>query len=413
MSGFEGVDNVVYSKAEHLKHVAERARAIMERENVEAIVASSCENFYYLSGHPSTFMYTLCMNEVALAVMFRDPSRRTVIIMNEFEAAGVPDDLPQCELRTYPTWVDVDDPFGLRGDRYEGRRPVNHQVEEMFGLLREVLEEYGIRSGKVAVELNAMRHPAMNAMREAVPSLELTEAGGLLTELRARKTPWEVEQLRQSCAYAEIGIAETIKGIRIGSSAADIADSFRLALLTHADGAPSRFHMISVGANFAPAHIFDTRPGKPGDVIKFDVGVDVNGYGSDIARTFVLGSPSDTVKRIYGALRAGHDRLLELIEPGLPMSRAFDEAMRVIRRSGLPNYNRGHLGHSAGLSLAAEEAPFLSPAEEAVFVPGMVICLETPYYGYGIGSIMIEDMVLVTENGCERLNKLSRDLISL
>lgn len=413
MSGFEGVDNVVYGKAEHLKDVAERARVLMERENVEAIVASSCENFYYLSGHPSTFMYTLRMNEVALAVMFRDPSRRTVIIMNEFEAAGVPDELPQCELRTYPTWVDVDDPFGLRGDRYEGRRPVNHQVEEMFGLLREVLEEYGIRSGKVAVELSGMRHPAVNALREAVPSLKLTEAGALLTELRARKTHWEVEQLRQSCAYAEIGIAETIKGIRAGSSAAEIADAFRLALLTHADGAPSRFHMISVGANFAPAHIFDTRPGQPGDVIKFDVGVDVAGYGSDIARTFVLGSPSDTVKRIYGALRAGHDRLLELIEPGLPMSRAFDEAMRVIRRSGLPNYNRGHLGHSAGLSLAAEEAPFLSPAEEAVFVPGMVICLETPYYGYGIGSIMIEDMVLVTENGCERLNKLSRDLISL
>ncbi|MFB0843480.1 M24 family metallopeptidase [Paenibacillus oleatilyticus] len=404
---------MVPSKAEHLKNVAERARTIMEKENVEALVASSCENFYYLSGHPSTFMYTLRMNEVALAVMFRDPSRRTVIIMNEFEAAGVPADLPGCELRTYPTWVDVDDPLGLRGGNYEGRRPVNHQVQEMFGLLGQVLAEHGISGGKVAVELNSMRYPAVNALREAVPDLEFTEAGAILTELRALKTPWEIAQLRKSCEYAEIGIAETIKGIRAGSSAAEIADAFRLALLTHADGSSTRFHMISVGAHFAPAHIFDTRPGQPGDLIKFDVGVDVAGYGSDIARTFVLGSPSDTVKRIYGALRAGHDRLLELIEPGMPMKRAFDEVMPLIRRSGLPNYNRGHLGHSAGLSLAAEEAPFLSPSEETVFRPGMVICLETPYYGYGVGSIMIEDMVLVTDSGSERLNKLSRDLISL
>lgn len=404
---------MVPSKAEHLKNVAERARAIMEKENVEAVVASSCENFYYLSGHPSTFMYTLRMSEVALAVMFRDPSRRTVIIMNEFEAAGVPMDLPGCELRTYPTWVDVDDPLGLRGGNYEGRRPVNHQVQEMFGLLGQVLAEHGISSGRVAVELNSMRYPAVNALREAVPGLELTEASPILTELRALKTPWEIAQLRKSCEYAEIGIAETIKGVRAGSSAAEIADAFRLALLTHADGSSSRFHMISVGAHFAPAHIFDTRPGQPGDLIKFDVGVDVAGYGSDIARTFVLGAPSDTVKRIYGALRAGHDRLLELIEPGMPMKNAFDEVMPLIRRSGLPNYNRGHLGHSAGLSLAAEEAPFLSPSEETVFRPGMVICLETPYYGYGVGSIMIEDMVLITENGCERLNKLSRDLISL
>ena len=404
---------MVPSKAEHLKNVAERARAIMEKENVEALVASSCENFYYLSGHPSTFMYTLRMSEVALAVMFRDPSRRTVIIMNEFEAAGVPADLPECELRTYPTWVDVDDPLGLRGAKYEGRRPVNHQVQEMFGLLGQVLAGHGIHSGRIAVELNSMRYPAVNALREAVPGLELTEAGAILTELRALKTPWEIAHLRKSCEYAEIGIAETIKGIRAGSSAAEIADAFRLALLTHADGSSSRFHMISVGAHFAPAHIFDTRPAQPGDLIKFDVGVDVAGYGSDIARTFVLGAPSDTVKRIYGALRAGHDRLLELIEPGMPMKQAFDEVMPLIRRSGLPNYNRGHLGHSAGLSLAAEEAPFLSPSEETVFRPGMVICLETPYYGYGVGSIMIEDMVLVTDNGCERLNKLSRDLITL
>ncbi|WP_019419667.1 M24 family metallopeptidase [Paenibacillus sp. OSY-SE] len=404
---------MVHGKAEHLKNVAERARAIMEKENVEALVASSCENFYYLSGHPSTFMYTLRMSEVALAVMFRDPTRRTVIIMNEFEAAGVPEDLPQCELRTYPTWVDVDDPLGLRGAKYEGRRPVNHQVQEMFGLLRQVLAENGISSGKAAVEMSSMRYPAVNALREAVPDLDLTEASAILTELRARKTHWEIEQLRKSCAYAEIGITESVKGIRTGSSASEIADHFRLALLTHADGSSSRFHMISVGAHFAPAHIFDTHSGQPGDLIKFDVGVDVAGYGSDIARTFVLGSPSDTVKRIYGALRAGHDRLLELIEPGLPMKRAFDEVMPLIRRSGLPNYNRGHLGHSAGLSLAAEEAPFLSPSENTVFLPDMVICLETPYYGHGIGSIMIEDMVLVTNNGCERLNKLSRDLISL
>ncbi|WP_430109266.1 M24 family metallopeptidase [Paenibacillus sp. B1-33] len=400
-------------KAEHLKHVTERARQIMEREQIDAIVASGCENFYYLSGHPSTFMYTLRMSEVALAVMFRDSSRRTVIIMNEFEAAGVPEDLPQCELRTYPTWVDVDDPLGLRGDKYEGKRPVNHQVQEMFGLLHEVLAEYGVSSGKVAVELNAMKYGAVRALQDALPHVELSEASPILTELRAQKTPWEVEQLRKSCTYAEIGITEAIKGISVGSSAFDIADAFRLALLTHANGANSRFHMISVGDHFAPAHIFDTRPGQAGEVIKFDVGVDVNGYGSDIARTFVLGSPSDTVQRIYNALRTGHDHLLEIIEPGMPMKHAFNEAMSVIRRSGLPTYNRGHLGHSAGLSLAAEEAPFLSPSEDTEFQPGMVICLETPYYGYGIGSIMIEDMVLITDNGMERLNSLSRDLISL
>jgi Xaa-Pro aminopeptidase len=404
---------LVHIKEEHLKEIAAKSRLIMERENLDALVASSCENFYYLSGHPSTFMYTLRMNEVALAVMFRNPDRKTIVIMNEFEAAGVPGDLPGCEIRTYPTWVDVDDPLGLRGGKYQGKRPTAHQAQEMFGLLNQVLADHGISKGRVAAELNAMRYPSVTALRQAVENVDLVEASPVFNELRAVKTSWEIEQLRKSCVYAESGITEAVREIRAGSSAAEIAHAFKMALMNHADGSDSRFHMISVGANFAPAHRFDTRPSEPGDLIKFDVGVDVAGYGSDIARTFVLGSPSDTVKRIYQALRTGHDRLLQMIEPGIPMQTVFEEVMSLIRRSGLDNYNRGHLGHSAGLSLAAEEPPFISPSESTVFRPGMVICLETPYYGYGVGSIMIEDMVLVTENGCERLSTLSRDLISL
>jgi Xaa-Pro aminopeptidase len=404
---------VAHIKENHLKEIAARARLIMEKENLDTLVASSCENFYYLSGHPSTFMYTLRMSEVALAIMFRNPNRKTIVIMNEFEAAGVPGDLPGCDVRTYPTWVDVDDPLGLRGGKYQGKRPTAHQAQEMFGVLNQVLAEYGVSKGRVAVELNSMRYPSVTALRQATGNLDLVEAGPVFNELRAIKTSWEIDQLRTSCAYAEVGISEAVRGIHVGSSAAEIADAFKMALMNYANGSTSRFHMISVGANFAPAHIFDTRPSESGDLIKFDVGVDVAGYGSDIARTFVLGTPTETVRRIYQSLRCGHDRLLQLIEPGVPMQTVFEEVMGLIRRSGLENYNRGHLGHSAGLSLAAEEPPFISPTESAVFQPGMVICLETPYYGYGVGSIMIEDMVLVTENGCERLNTLSRDLISL
>lgn len=404
---------MIHTDPHHLKDIAQRARVIMEKEQIDALVASSCENFYYLSGHPSTFMYTLRMNEVALAVMFRDPSRKTILIMNDFEAAGVAEDLPQSEIRIYPTWVDIDDPFGLKGGSFQGKRPVSPQADEMFRVLNQVLAEHGVSRGKVAAELGSMRYSSVLALRQAVGALELAEASSIFTELREIKTPWEIEQLRKGCTYAEAGIAEAVRRIGVGSSAAEIVKAFRQALMQNEDGSHARFHMVSVGADFAPAHIFDNRPGKTGDVIKFDVGVDVAGYGSDIARTFVLGSPSDVVKRVYHALRTGHDRLLELIEPGRPMMNAFHEVMDLIRRSGLENYNRGHLGHSAGLSLAAEEPPFISPSEEAVFRPGMVICLETPYYGHGVGSIMIEDMVLVTEQGCERLNRLSRDLVPI
>lgn len=404
---------VVLIDPNHSRNIADRARSYMEKEGIDALVASSCENFYYLSGHQSAFMYTLRMTDVSLAVLFRDPTRKTVVIMNDFEAAGVASSL-DLDIRTYPTWVDVDDPLGLYGGKFEGKRPVSPQADEMFKVLQQVLAEYGVSNGRIAFELNALRHSSVAALRRACPGIaELEDAGPLFIRLRAIKTPWEIDQLRKACSYAEDGIASAVSQIEPGMSSADIVSAFRKGIINNREGSSARFHMISVGARFAPVEVFDTTPSQPGDLIKFDVGVDVAGYGSDIARTFVLGQPTDVMKRIYGALKRGHDLLLDMIEPGLPMQTAFHEAMKLIRASGLDNYNRGHLGHSAGLSLAAEEGPFLGPSETTLFQPGMVICLETPYYGHGLGSMMIEDMVLVTDNGCERLNRLSRELVSL
>lgn len=397
----------------HIRVITERARKIMEQQQIDVLVASSPENFYYVSGYSSAFLYTMRMKDIALAVLFRNPNRDTILIMNDFEAFGVPAGLPRCEVRTYPTWVDVDDPLGLRGEKFNDKRPVVPQVKEMFAVLAEVLAENGLSGGKAAVELNHMLYPTVVALKESCRALQLSDAAGLFTELRSVKTEWEVAQLRKACVYTEAGIERAMEGIGAGSSAADIVQSFR-ASLTGLEGSPTpRFHMVSVGANFAPVQHQDYTPAKSGDLIKLDVGVEVAGYGSDIARTFVLGPPTPLVRQIYDALRKGHDRLLQMMEPGIKMSRLFDEVMPLICRSGLQDYNRGHLGHSIGLGLSAEEPPFISPSETTILQPGMVICLETPYYGYGIGSIMIEDMVLVTDNGCERLNRLSRDLISL
>ncbi|CAM3389466.1 M24 family metallopeptidase [Marinicrinis lubricantis] len=396
----------------HLHTVGERAQAIMERQQIDVLVASSPENFYYLSGYPSAFLYTLRMSDIGLAVMFRDPARKTLLIMSDFEAAGVPEHLP-CEVRTYPTWVDVDDPLALREGIYTGGRPVVPQVKEMFGVLSDVLSEYSLAKGKAAVEFSQMRYPAVLALQEICSSLQCVDASGIFSELRAIKTDWEVEQLRKACAYTETCIEQTVAGIGPGVMAAELVQRFRTAVEGLGSGATPRFHMISAGSLFAPVEQYDTAPAEKGDLIKFDVGIDVNGYGSDIARTFVIGPSSALIDRIYSALRAGHDHLLQSAEPGLPMSRLFDEAKTVIRQTGLENYNRGHLGHSVGLGLSAEEPPFISPSETTLLAPGMVLCLETPYYAYGIGSIMIEDMIVITDSGSERLNRLSRDLISI
>jgi len=373
---------------EHLPDVAGRARDMLERNGYDALIASSPENVYYLSGQPSMFMYTFRMSEAAFAVVFRDPNRPSLLLMSEFEASELPDDIPGFSILTYPQWIDLDDPYGLKRDRFRGERPDAPRPDAALAALAEALQAGGLAGGgrTVAAELSGMR---------------------------ARKTGFEIAQLRESCAISEAALREAAGLIAPGVTAAELAASFRIAVTRRRFGFSERFTTISVGPHFAPVTVYGPHRAAPGDIIKFDVGADVQGYGADIARTFALGEPADAAKRAYAALRPGHDRMLALAGPGVPMAEVFREGMEIIRRSGLPDYNRGHLGHSIGLALATEEAPFFSAAETAVLEPGMVVCIETPYYGYGVGAVMIEDMLLITENGNSRFNQLTRDLVIL
>ncbi len=117
------------------------------------------------------------------------------------------------------------------------------------------------------------------------------------------------------------------------------------------------------------------------------VGADCYGYASDMARTFSLGEPNERLSKIFPILYGGYHKALELVKPGTRMCDLFRTGMAYIQGNGLPHYNRGHLGHHMGLDLHIEEPPFLSPSETKPLEPGMVICLETPYYGYGVARL--------------------------
>ena len=88
----------------------------------------------------------------------------------------------------------------------------------------------------------------------------------------------------------------------------------------------------------------------------------------------------------------------------------FNRAMEIARTEGLPEYARGHIGHSVGLDQTIEEPPFLSPTSEEPMRPGNVFCVELPYYAYGFGSIQNEDIVLITDDGRELLTTRERRL---
>nr|WP_050536092.1 M24 family metallopeptidase [Yersinia mollaretii] len=398
-------------KIAHLEVVSHNARRVMEREGIEALVVTVCDNFYYLTGFASFFMYTFRHTGAAVAIMFRDEKIPSQIIMNEFEAASTHFDMPNMELKTFPVWVDVDDPRNPLNHQKKRERPIGPPVEAVFGLVKAALEKAGVMDKTIAIELNAMSNGGKSVLDKVAPGLKWVDSTPLFNEIRVIKSPWEIEHLRKSAEITEYGIACAAKKIRVGCTAAELTAAFKAAVMTFPETNFSRFNLISVGDNFSPKIIADETPAKYGDLIKFDCGVDVAGYGADLARTFVLGEPDPLTQQIYDTIRIGHEHMLSMVAPGVKLKDVFDSTMHVIKNSGLPNYNRGHLGHGDGVFLGLEEAPFVSTLATETFRPGMVLSLETPYYGIGIGAIMLEDMILITNNGFEFLSKLERDLL--
>ena len=148
-----------------------------------------------------------------------------------------------------------------------------------------------------------------------------------------------------------------------------------------------------------------------GDFLTMDFGCLYQGYCSDMTRTVVIGSASEKQREIYDTVLKAQETALLGIRPGLKGSQIDAMARDVITDAGYGKYFGHALGHSVGLEI--HESPNFSPREETVIRPGMVITVEPGIYIEGIGGVRIEDVVIITEDGCENITHSTKKLLEL
>ncbi len=167
--------------------------------------------------------------------------------------------------------------------------------------------------------------------------------------------------------------------------------------------------IVSFGANAAdPHHEPDDTPVRPGDCVLFDVGCIKDGYCSDMTRTFYYKEVSDHCREIYELVRAANEAAEEKIRPGIPIHVMDDTARGLISEKGYgPCFNH-RLGHFIGLS--EHEFGDVSAVNENLTEPGMIFSIEPGIYLPGDTGVRVEDLVLVTEEGVERLNNFPKNL---
>ncbi len=309
------------------------------------------------------------------------------LVVPKLEAPGFAD-LPLEELGVeVVTWVDGDDPHGLAAERLGG-------------------------SERVAVSDFT---PALHvlALREALPKAGQVLAGPIVRELRMRKDAAEIEALRTAGAAIDRVHARVGEWLRPGRTEAEVGADIATAIVEEGH-ALAEFIIVGSGPNSAsPHHGVSDRVIEAGDVVVVDIGGPVaEGYNSDSTRTYAVGQPRDAdVAATYAVLRDAQQAAVDAVRPGVSAESIDAAARHVIAAAGFGEFFIHRTGHGIGLDV--HEEPYIVAGNGLILEPGMAFSIEPGIYQAGRWGARIEDIVVVTEDGAEPMNRRPHDLVVL
>ncbi|GAA2788036.1 M24 family metallopeptidase [Crossiella cryophila] len=369
----------------HTSRLARAASAATAAGVDALLVAGGSDLRYLLGAGGDSFERLTCL------VLPAEDGAPPALVLPKLEAPGY-DALPLAELGVeLVTWVDGEDPYRLVAD---------------------LLQCTGRAPARVAVA-DAMTARHVLPLRAALPGAEQVLAGPVLRELRMRKDASEIAGLRKAGAAIDRVHARMAEWLKVGRTeaevGADIAAAIEAEGHTHAE-----FVIVGSGPNGAsPHHSLSDRVIQAGDVVVVDIGGPVaEGYNSDCTRTYVLGTPAHAdVATGYAALLAAQEASVRAVRPGVTAESVDAAGRQVLERAGLAEYFVHRTGH--GIGLEVHEEPYIVAGNDLVLEAGMAFSVEPGVYLPGRWGARIEDIVVVTETGVERLNNQPHDLVSL
>jgi len=242
--------------------------------------------------------------------------------------------------------------------------------------------------------------------------LNLVEMDDRIEGVRSRKEAAELNCIRKAAKIASSSFLEVINSVRVGSREDEVA--LQLEFNIRKKGAESVPFPIIVASGLRgalPHGLATDKKIEKGDFVTIDFGSIYKGYCSDETCTVVFGRPGSRQKKVYEVVRNAHDRAISSVKRGVRASRIDAVARKVVEKAGLGKYFRHGTGH--GVGLAVHEEPRIAPGQDTIIEKDMVFTVEPGIYIPGWGGVRIEDMVRVTDDGCELLSSVSKELLCL
>ncbi len=232
----------------------------------------------------------------------------------------------------------------------------------------------------------------------------------LVSELRALKSDPEIGAIREASRIAEGVLADLVPTLAAGETEAEFAARMESEFRKRGASGVAFPTIVLFGERSSLPHGRPSdRPLRIGDIVLVDCGCRRAGYCSDLTRTFTFGTiPGAWFEEIYDVVFRAQRAALEAIRAGVPCSDVDAVARRIISGAGYGDQFGHGLGHGVGIEI--HEGPRLNPTSDAILAEGMIVTVEPGIYLPGKGGVRIEDLVVVTRDGCEVLTESSKEL---
>ncbi len=264
----------------------------------------------------------------------------------------------------------------------------------------------------IGFESGFVTHAAAKRLFEALPQAEWVGVDEAVLMQRAVKDAQELELTRQAAALADDAFSHVLPHLRPGVRELDVALELEWYMRQNGASAASFPIICASGLRSALPHgVAGEKVLAEGDFVTMDFGCFYNGYASDMTRTVVLGKASLQQKTVYDTVLRAQEAGLAAICAGKTGSAADRAARQMISEAGYGDYFGHALGHGTGLQI--HEQPVLSTRSQTVLKPNMLVTVEPGIYIEDFGGVRIEDLVIVTEEGCENLTHSDKQLLEI
>ena len=264
------------------------------------------------------------------------------------------------------------------------------------------ISERGLGSGTIAVEENFLPAAAKEALSRALPNATFVEALPILEELRAIKTPEEIELYRRISQADAEAIRDAFETAKPGATTRDVAHAVERGMTDRG------LHFLWVFAAAGPGMLRapSEKVWEKGEVLHLDAGGSQSDYLTDICRMGVRGEPTPLADELYKACLGTQDHVRAEIRPGAVCGDVYEKGQKYLQ-----NTEHGEYGNFIihGIGMVSHEQPYFGPGVERALEEGMVVSIETDIRHPEVGFVKVEDAVAVTADGYEPLGDLGRE----